>query len=92
MLYTESSAACTVGTLDHVGIEWTCIKGFVQVLEGAEVTIPLPLILVLCCRLHTQPTTVSSMYSPSWSFGLVGYIYHKFSPPTTPFVLVLPDR
>ena len=47
----------------------------------------LPLILVLCCvgayATNNRIFDVQSILI----FGLVGYIYHKFSLPTTPFVL-----
>ena len=67
-------------------VEWTCIKGFVQVLKVPK-HILLPLILVLCCvgayATNNRIFDVQSILI----FGLVGYIYHKFSLPTTPFVL-----
>ena len=78
-------AACIICTLMLV-VEWTCIKGFVQVLKVPK-HILLPLILVLCCvgayATNNRIFDVQSILI----FGLVGYIYHKFSLPTTPFVL-----
>ena len=79
-------AACIVCTLIMLVVEWTCIKGFVQVLKVPK-HILLPLILVLCCvgayATNNRIFDVQSILV----FGLVGYIYHKFSLPTTPFVL-----
>ena len=79
-------AACIVCTLIMLVVEWTCIKGFVQVLKVPK-HILLPLILVLCCvgayATNNRIFDVQSILI----FGLVGYIYHKFSLPTTPFVL-----
>ena len=79
-------AACMLCTVIMLVVEWTCIKGFVQVLKVPK-HILLPLILVLCCvgayatnhRIFDVQTILI--------FGIVGYVYHKFSLPTTPFVL-----
>ena len=77
---------CRCGHLIMLVVEWTCIKGFVQVLKVPK-HILLPLILVLCCvgayATNNRIFDVQSILI----FGLVGYIYHKFSLPTTPFVL-----
>ena len=79
-------AACMICTLIMLVVEWTCIKGFVQVLKVPK-HILLPLILVLCCvgayATNNRIFDVQSILI----FGVVGYIYHKFSLPTTPFVL-----
>ena len=77
-------AACMLCTV--IIVEWTCIKGFVQVLKVPK-HILLPLILVLCCvgayATNNRIFDVQSILI----FGIVGYVYHKFSLPTTPFVL-----
>ena len=79
-------AACMICTLIMLVVEWTCIKGFVQVLKVPK-HILLPLILVLCCvgsyATNNRIFDVQSILI----FGVVGYVYHKFSLPTTPFVL-----
>ncbi|MDO4265278.1 MAG: tripartite tricarboxylate transporter permease [Eubacteriales bacterium] len=79
-------AACMVSALIMLIVEWTCIKGFVQVLKVPK-HILLPLILVLCCvgayATNNRIFDVQSILL----FGVVGYLYHKFSLPTTPFVL-----
>lgn len=79
-------AACMVCTLIMLVVEWTCIKGFVQVLKVPK-HILLPLILVLCCvgafATNNRIFDVQSILI----FGIVGYLYHKFHLPTTPFVL-----
>lgn len=79
-------AACMVCTLIMLVVEWTCIKGFVQVLKVPK-HILLPLILVLCCvgafATNNRIFDVQSILV----FGIIGYLYHKFSLPTTPFVL-----
>ena len=79
-------AACMLCTVIMLVVEWTCIKGFVQVLKVPK-HILLPLILVLCCvgayATNNRIFDVQSILI----FGIVGYVYHKFSLPTTPFVL-----
>ena len=79
-------AACMLCTLIMLVVEWTCIKGFIQVLKVPK-HILLPLILVLCCvgayATNNRVFDVQSVLV----FGIVGYLYHKFSLPTTPFVL-----
>lgn len=79
-------AACMLCTVIMLVVEWTCIKGFVQVLKVPK-HILLPLILVLCCvgayATNNRIFDVQSVLV----FGVVGYLYHKFSLPTTPFVL-----
>lgn len=79
-------AACMFCTLIMLVVEWTCIKGFVQVLKVPK-HILLPLILVLCAvgafATNNRIFDVQSILI----FGIIGYIYHKFSLPTTPFVL-----
>lgn len=79
-------AACIICALIMLVVEWTCIKGFVQVLKVPK-HILLPLILVLCCvgafATNNRIFDVQSILI----FGIVGYLYHKFSLPTTPFVL-----
>ena len=79
-------AACMVCDLIMLIVEWTCIKGFVQVLKVPK-HILMPLILVLCAvgayATNNRVFDVQSIIV----FGVVGYIYHKLSLPTTPFVL-----
>ncbi|MDO4620875.1 MAG: tripartite tricarboxylate transporter permease [Lachnospiraceae bacterium] len=79
-------AACMVCDLIMLVVEWTCIKGFVQVLKVPK-HILLPLILVLCAvgayATNNRIFDVQSIVV----FGVVGYLYHKFKLPTTPFVL-----
>lgn len=79
-------AACIVCTLIMLIVEWTCIKGFVQVLKVPK-HILLPCILVLCCvgayATNNRIFDVQSVLI----FGVIGYLYHKFGLPTTPFVL-----
>ena len=79
-------AACMVCDLIMLVVEWTCIKGFVQVLKVPK-HILLPLILVLCAvgayATNNRIFDVQSILV----FGIVGYLYHKFGLPTTPFVL-----
>ena len=79
-------AACMFCTLVMLVVEWGCIKGFVNVLKVPK-HILLPLILVLCCvgayATNNRIFDVQSILV----FGLVGYIFHKFALPTTPFVL-----
>lgn len=79
-------AACMVCDLIMLVVEWTCIKGFVQVLKVPK-HILMPLILVLCAvgayATNNRVFDVQSIIV----FGVVGYIYHKLSLPTTPFVL-----
>lgn len=79
-------AACMVCGLIMLLVEWFCIKGFVQVLKVPK-HILLPLILVLCAvgafATNNRIFDVQSIMI----FGIVGYLYHKFKLPTTPFVL-----
>ena len=79
-------AACIVCALIMLIVEWTCIKGFVQVLKVPK-HILLPLILVLCAvgayAANNRIFDVQSIVL----FGVVGYLYKKFKLPTTPFVL-----
>ena len=79
-------AACMICAFIMLIVEWTCIKGFVQVLKVPK-HILLPLILVLCCvgayATNNRIFDVQSVLV----FGVIGYLYHKFSLPTTPFVL-----
>ena len=79
-------AACMVCDLIMMLVEWTCIKGFVQVLKVPK-HILLPLILVLCAvgayATNNRIFDVQSILI----FGIVGYLYHKFGLATTPFVL-----
>lgn len=79
-------AACIVCTLIMLVMEWTCIKGFVKILKVPK-HILLPLVLVLCCvgayATNNRIFDVQSVLI----FGVIGYLYHKFSLPTTPFVL-----
>ncbi len=79
-------AACMLCTLIMLVVEWTCIKGFVQVLKVPK-HILLPLILVLCCvgayATNNRVFDVQSVLI----FGIIGYLYHKFHLATTPFVL-----
>ena len=79
-------AACMVCDLIMMLVEWTCIKGFVQVLKVPK-HILLPLILVLCAvgayATNNRIFDVQSILV----FGIVGYLYHKFGLATTPFVL-----
>lgn len=79
-------AACMVCDLIMLIVEWTCIKAFVQVLRVPK-HILLPLILVLCAvgayATNNRIFDVQSIVI----FGIVGYLYHKFRLPTTPFVL-----
>ncbi len=79
-------AACMVCDLIMLIVEWTCIRAFVQVLKVPK-HILLPLILVLCAvgayATNNRIFDVQSIII----FGIVGYLYHKFKLPTTPFVL-----
>lgn len=79
-------AACIVCALIMLIVEWTCIKGFVQVLKVPK-HILLPLILVLCAvgayAANNRIFDVQSIVL----FGVVGYLYKRFRLPTTPFVL-----
>ena len=79
-------AACIVCAIIMLIVEWTCIKGFVQVLKVPK-HILLPLILVLCAvgayAANNRIFDVQSIVL----FGVVGYLYKKFKLPTTPFVL-----
>ncbi|MCD8090143.1 MAG: tripartite tricarboxylate transporter permease [Clostridiales bacterium] len=79
-------AACMVCSLIMLIVEWTCIKGFVQVLKVPK-HILLPLILVLCCvGAYATNNRIFDVQSVLL-FGAIGYLYHKFDLPTTPFVL-----
>lgn len=79
-------AACIICALIMLIVEWTCIKGFVQVLKVPK-HILLPLILVLCAvgayATNNRIFDVQSIVL----FGVIGYLYKKFELPTTPFVL-----
>ena len=79
-------AACIICALIMLVVEWNCIKIFVQVLKVPK-HILLPLILVLCAvgayATNNRIFDVQSIIL----FGVVGYLYHKFKLPTTPFVL-----
>ena len=79
-------AACMVCALIMLIVEWTCIKAFVQVLKVPKHVL-LPLILVLCAvgayATNNRIFDVQSIVV----FGVIGYLYHKFKLPTTPFVL-----
>ena len=79
-------AACIVCAIIMLIVEWTCIKGFVQVLKVPK-HILLPLILVLCAvgayAANNRIFDVQSIVL----FGIVGFLYKKFKLPTTPFVL-----
>ena len=79
-------AACIVCAIIMLIVEWTCIKGFVQVLKVPK-HILLPLILVLCAvgayAANNRIFDVQSIVL----FGIVGYLYKKFKLPTTPIVL-----
>ena len=79
-------AACMLCTVIMLVVEWFCIKGFVNVLRVPQYIL-LPLILVLCCvgayATNNRIFDVQSILV----FGVVGYLFHKFSLPTTPFVL-----
>lgn len=79
-------AACMVCALIMLLVEWTCIKGFVQVLKVPK-HILLPLILVLCAvGAYATNNRIFDVQS-IMIFGIVGYLYHKLKLPTTPFVL-----
>ena len=71
-------AACMVCDLIMLIVEWTCIKGFVQILKVPK-HILMPLILVLCAvgayATNNRVFDVQSIIV----FGVVGYIYHKRS-------------
>ena len=71
-------AACMVCALIMLIVEWTCIKGFVQVLK-----VPKHILLVGAYATNNRIFDVQSILI----FGIVGYLYHKFGLPTTPFVL-----
>ena len=79
-------AACMLCSLFMLIIEFFGIKGFVQLLKIPK-HILMPLILVLCCvgayATNNRIFDVQSIIL----FGAVGYLYHKFKLPTTPFVL-----
>lgn len=79
-------AACMLCTVIMLFVEWFCIKGFVKVLKVPK-HILLPLILVLCCvgayATNNRIFDVQSILL----FGAIGYLFHKFKLPTTPFVL-----
>ena len=79
-------AACILCGLIMLVVEWTCIKGFVKVLKVPK-HILMPLILVLCAvgayATNNRIFDVQSIII----FGVVGYLFHKFKMPTTPFVL-----
>jgi len=79
-------AACMICVTMMLLIEFFGIKVFVQLLKIPK-HILMPLILVLCCvgayATNNRIFDVQSILL----FGLVGYLYHKFRLPTTPFVL-----
>lgn len=79
-------AACMICITLMLLIEFFGIKAFVQLLKIPK-HILMPLILVLCCvgayATNNRIFDVQSILL----FGLVGYLYHKFRLPTTPFVL-----
>ena len=79
-------AACMVCDLIMLVVEWTCIKAFVQILKVPK-HILMPLILVLCAvGAYATNNRIFDVQS-IMIFGIVGYLYHKFKLPTTPFVL-----
>ena len=79
-------AACIICALIMLIVEWNCIKIFVQVLKVPK-HILLPLILVLCgVGAYATNNRIFDVQSIIL-FGVIGYLYHKFSLPTTPFVL-----
>ena len=79
-------AACMICSFFMLAIEFFGIKGFVQLLKIPK-HILMPLILVLCCvgayATNNRIFDVQSIIL----FGVVGYLFHKFKLPTTPFVL-----
>lgn len=79
-------AACIICSLFMLVIEFFGIRAFVQVLRIPQ-HILMPLILVLCCvgayATNNRIFDVQSIIL----FGVIGYLYHKFGLPTTPFVL-----
>ena len=79
-------AACMICSAFMLIIEFFGIRGFVQVLRIPQ-HILMPLILVLCCvgayATNNRIFDVQSIVL----FGMIGYLYHKFGLPTTPFVL-----
>lgn len=79
-------AACMICVTLMLLIEFFGIRVFVQLLKIPK-HILMPLILVLCCvgayATNNRIFDVQSILL----FGLVGYLYHKFRLPTTPFVL-----
>lgn len=79
-------AACMICSLLMLIIEFVGIRGFVQLLKVPKYIL-MPLILVLCCvgayATNNRIFDVQSIIL----FGAVGYIFHKFKLPTTPFVL-----
>ncbi|MBE5999659.1 MAG: tripartite tricarboxylate transporter permease [Eubacteriales bacterium] len=79
-------AACMVCGLIMLVVEWTCIKGFVQVLKVPR-HILLPLILVLCAVGAYATNNRVFDAQAIVLFGVIGYLYHKFGLATTPFVL-----
>ena len=79
-------AACMVCDLIMLLVEWTCIKGFVQVLKVPK-HILLPLILVLCAVGAYATNNRVFDAQAIVLFGVIGYLYHKFGLATTPFVL-----
>lgn len=79
-------AACMICSLFMLIIEFFGIRAFVQVLRVPQ-HILMPIILVLCCvgayATNNRIFDVQSIVL----FGVIGYLYHKFGLPTTPFVL-----
>lgn len=79
-------AACMVCALFMLIIEFFGIRAFVQVLRVPQ-NILMPLILVLCCvGAYATNNRIFDVQSIIF-FGIIGYLYHKFKLPTTPFVL-----
>ncbi len=79
-------AACMICSLFMLIIEFGGIRVFTQLLKIPK-HILMPLILVLCCvgayATNNRIFDVQSIIL----FGMVGYLFHKFKLPTTPFVL-----
>lgn len=79
-------AACMICAFFMLVIEFGGIRIFVQLLKVPK-HILMPLILVLCCvgayATNNRIFDVQSIIL----FGVIGYLYHKFKLPTTPFVL-----
>lgn len=79
-------AACMLCALIMLIVEWFGIRAFVQILKVPQ-HILMPLILVLCCvGAYATNNRILDVQSVVF-FGAIGYLYHKFKLPTTPFVL-----